>query len=408
MDVKKISRVLRIILANVAITLALLTVTELIARHLEQAMIAHHRPSQWSKLPPKAIPELRVFAFGGSTVYGVPVPALGFVAQTDYWLQHLYPDHDVRLYNFGWPGMDTCSVLQELTRRLDDQPDLILVMTGHNEFLGASTEAGLTTSLSRFATVRILRRGVARITKSKKEYVMPCQVSSWDRESASFKSRTATFERCMNLIVERTRRKGVKLIVGTLPSNLSDWPPVYKHLAGRDQWYQRAVSDIQGLLGDRKYREALEAATEGLNVYREDAMLYFLLGKTQSALGQYARARESFVKARDLDPIPWRTSSQLNSIIRRAASGISGVYLIDLERIYGEHSENGLVGLGLIGDNVHATPLGDSITAQALMETMVSIGSLPSSPIAKGECCPASAFCYEETKAMIRCLPLSP
>ena len=80
---------------------------------------------------------------------------------------------------------------------------VILVMTGHNEFLGVGHH-----QLSRFAA----RRGT--ITKSKKEYVMPCQVSSRTENQPPSKD-SCTF-RCMNLMSE-TWRKGVKLIVGTLP-----------------------------------------------------------------------------------------------------------------------------------------------------------------------------------------------
>jgi tetratricopeptide (TPR) repeat protein len=335
-----------------------------------------------------------VFTFGGSTVYGVPAPAVGFVTQIQYWLQHLYPDRQIHVYNFGWPGLDTSDVLQELTRRLDDRPDLLIVITGHNEFLGPRSERRLNNirdALSRFATMRMVRRGIERITKSKEEYVMPCQVSPWDRESPYFNSRIPSFEKSMNLIVERARQRGVKVIVGTLPSNLADWPPVYKRLPGRDQPYRDTIAGIQKLLRDRRYQEASDAVTAGFSLYRDDAMLYFLHGKIQSAMGNYPDARDSFVKARDLDPIPVRTSSQLNSIIRKVASGDNGVYLVDLEKLYEEHADNGLVGFDLILDNVHSTPLGESIITETMIQKMNEIGFLPFSPTLR-ECCPVSTF----------------
>jgi tetratricopeptide (TPR) repeat protein len=237
----------------------------------------------------------------------------------------------------------------------------------------------------------MLRRGAARITKSKEDYVMPCQVSPWDRESPYFKSKIANFETSMNRIVERARQRGVKLIVGTLPSNLTDWPPVYKRLPGRDQLYLDTIAGIQQFLRAGQYREASDAVTAGFSLYREDAMLYFLRGKIQSAMGNYADAKDSFVKARDLDPIPVRTSSQLNSIIRKVTSGNSSVYLVDLEKVYDEHANKGLVGFDLILDNVHSTPLGESIVAETMIRKMNEIGFLPFSPKLR-ECCSASTF----------------
>jgi len=340
-----------------------------------------------------------VFTFGGSTVYGQPVPELGFVAQLQYWLRRIYPDRDIRIYNFGVPGANTSYVLEEMTRRLDEHPDLIIVITGHNEFLHP-TDAQPNGRLARireilfrdFATVRVLHWRVQRIMGFRKDYVMPCQVAPWDRKSEAFDRHVAGFEDEMKLIIQRACQRNIKLIVGTLPSNVSDWPPVYKQLAGRDQRYLDAVSQIQNLTSEGKYREASDALTAGLSSYPDDAMLYFLRGQLQSAMGNNTGARESFVKARDLDRLPWRAPSQINSIIRRVASGVPGVYLVDLEKIYEEHARNGLVGFDFIADNAHGTPLGESLSAQALMQTMIQIGFLPSPGKGQDECCPVDTF----------------
>ncbi len=173
---------------------------------------------------------------------------------------------------------------------------------------------------------------------------------------------------------------------------MSDWPPTYKRLSSRDQGYLSTVSQIRNLTQDGKYQDASDAITAGFSSYPDDAMLYFLRGQLQSAMGNDAGARASFVKARDLDPIPWRTSSQLNSIIRRVASGAPGVYLVDLEKIYEEHSQNGLIGFDLIADNVHGAPLGESVAAEAMIRTMAQVGLLTPSDTALNQCCPVDPF----------------
>jgi tetratricopeptide (TPR) repeat protein len=208
---------------------------------------------------------------------------------------------------------------------------------------------------------------------------MPCQVDVWDQKSASYRGRIATFNEELNQIVKRVRQKDVPLILCTLPSNLSDWPPVYKRLPARGQPYAEMVSGIQELLRGGKYQEASDAVTAGFGRYPQDAMLYFLRGQIQAATGAYADARESFVRARDLDPVPYRAPSETNFLIRRAASGLAGVYLVDLERAYEQHAKNGLVGADLVTDNVHGSPLGESVAAQAIIQKMVEIGFLPPS-----------------------------
>ncbi len=395
---------LLLFVAGSVFTFASLTVTELVCRHLEQAR------TPGVQVPLKKGAEFRVFVFGGSGVWGEPVPEVSFIALMRYWLRRLYPDRDIRVYNFGERGTDTAYVLRELTGRLDEQPDLIVAITGANEFLrrgpepeGIARVRELLFSYS--ATMRLFQREVGRITGSQGVDLMPCQVQPWDRESAEFKSRIATLEKEMKLIVELTSQRRIPLILGTVPSNLSDWPPVYKRLPGRDQRYDDTVSRIQETLRTGEYGEAADAVTTGFSLYPEDAMLYFLRGRVQLARGAFDDARESFLLARDLDPFPWR-ATQSNPIVRRVASGTPGVHLVDLDRVYEEHAEHGLVGNDLLLDNAHATPLGDSLTAKAIMQTMAGMGFLPPSPKVQEDCCPVGAFLadvgYTKPKSPLR------
>ncbi len=388
----KVRLVLLTAVVNLGVLLALMTVTELVARHVERAKYPWIQPQQ---VPPKRGSELRVFTFGASTVWGEPVPEIGFVAQMRYWLRRFYPDRDIRIYNFGARGRNTAWVRRELTSRLDEQPDLIIAETGGTEFAQWEDHEGLARVpdllFDNSATMRLLQRAVGKVTGSRGVDPMPCQVLPWDRESAHFKHRIATFEKELNLIVELTRQKHVPLILATSPTNLSDWPPVYKRVPGRDQRYFDTVSRIQQLLRDGKYGEAADAVTTGFNLYPEDAMLYFLRGRIQLATGAYADAEESFLKARDRDASPGR-DQQPNAIIRRVASGTPGVHLVDLDRVYVEHAEHGMAGYDLFFDISHAKPQGDSLTAKALIEAMAEIGLLPPSDKVQQECCPVDTF----------------
>src|SRR5208283_5946774 len=205
---------LRLVAVNLLLTLALLSGVELVCRYREQPELERR------KLPPKGASELRVFAFGGSTVYGAPVPQFGFVSQMLYWLRRIYPDRDIRIYNFGMPGVATNYVLQQVTRRLADQPDLIIVVTGHNEFIGGGGQSTqkhgwlvrLGETLSQdSAAVRLLNRVFSRIRSSRGVYVMPCQVVPLDWRSASFAMQLTAFENDLTLVVQRVQQRGVKL-----------------------------------------------------------------------------------------------------------------------------------------------------------------------------------------------------
>ncbi len=394
MVLTKARKVGLIAVTNLVVGLTLLTIIELAFRHWEQARTDRVVAAEVRGILPKGPSEIRVFAFGGSTVFGAPVREVAFVAQIQYWLHRLYPNRNIRVYNFGSNAVDAGYVLRQVTRRLDDQPDLVIVETGGNEFFAPNHRQYdhlLRTLHAHFATIRLLGQ-FRMMMESRALYVLPCQVDVWDQESAAYKDRIADFNEELNQIVKRVRQKGVPLILCTLPTNLSDWPPVYKRLPGRGQPYAEMVSGIQQLLRGGKYQEASDAVTAGFDRYPQDAMLYFLRGQIQAATGAYADARESFVKARDLDPVPFRASSEINSLIRRAASGLACVNLVDLERVFEEHSKNGLVGADLMADNCHRTPLGESVTAQAIIQKMLEIGFLPRAQKSREGCCPVDVF----------------
>lgn len=389
-------RWLLIAAVNATVTVALLAAIELICRRLEQRQIDAKLPEQLVHLPPKSAHELRVFVFGGSTVYGVPVPEVGFVAQTQYWLRRLYPGRDIHLYNYGWWGENTAYVSRQVAHRLADQPDLVIVISGHNEFLGSpprgSADRVQEMLRARFATARMLRTLSARMKPRDASFVMPCEVRPWLRGTDYFAATLASYEASLARIVADVTASGVPLIVATLTANLSDWPPVYKRLADRDRAYTTRVAEIQQLLRDGQHGDAAARLRHAMTTYPNDAMMYFLRGQLQAGQRAYTEAVDSFVAARDLDPVPYRAPGEINAIIRRVASGVPGVRLLDLEALYRARAENGLVGFALIADNVHGTPLGDSITATALIDTMIDMGLVPPRDQQAVRCCPLAEF----------------
>ena len=205
MVLAKARKVGLVAIANLAVALALLTLIELACRHLERAWMERAMPAELKRIPPKGPSEIRVFAFGGSTVFGLPAPPVAFVAQTRYWLRRLYPNRNIRILNFGYPGEDTAYVLRQLTRWLDDQPDLVIVATGHNEFFGphhGRMDRLRFTLRLHFATMRLLDHFVEAMMNYRQGYIMPCQVDVWDPESAAYKGRIANFNEELNQIVK--------------------------------------------------------------------------------------------------------------------------------------------------------------------------------------------------------------
>ena len=95
----------------------------------------------------------RIMCLGGSTTAGFPyVQNATFPFQLKVRLQKILTDKNIEVINFGISAVNSYTVLDILPEVLEQQPDLILIYMGHNEFYGAygvgSTQyAGMNRSL---------------------------------------------------------------------------------------------------------------------------------------------------------------------------------------------------------------------------------------------------------------------
>ena len=80
----------------------------------------------------------RIICLGGSTTAGFPyVQNATFPFQLKVRLQKILTDKNIEVINFGVSAVNSYTVLDILPEVLEQQPDLILIYMGHNEFYGA-------------------------------------------------------------------------------------------------------------------------------------------------------------------------------------------------------------------------------------------------------------------------------
>lgn len=334
-------------------------------------------------LPAKAPGTFRVIAVGGSTVRGLHVPEMGFVAQLEELLRTLRPDAPVEVWNFGKGARASTLVRRVVEETLDDEPDLYVVLTGHNEFLfrtgkGGAAEA-IRAGLRRSALFRTATKALDKLSgppvKRDSEYVLPKKLVPYDRESEWFAGRRSAFLENLAAIAEETRAVGVPLVLCTAPANLYDWPPVHEAVAWAkpNPDYDADVARIEGLLAGGDAAGALADAERVLADHGDDAMVHWLAGQALAALGEHERARDALLRASDLDPYPWRVLSEFNAAVRSTAER-PGVALADVVRAFEEDSAGGLVGFELVSDNCHPTPLGNAVAALVIARAMADRG----------------------------------
>ena len=94
---------------------------------------------------PKSANEFRVFAFGGSATAGMGFPYNGsFSRWLERMLQAAHPDREVEVVNMGRVGYSTEQVKVLFDEVLEKaEPDLLIVYSGHNEFLDVKARLAL-------------------------------------------------------------------------------------------------------------------------------------------------------------------------------------------------------------------------------------------------------------------------
>ena len=323
---------------------------------------------------PKQEPSFRIFVYGGSTVEGQPIKEFGFVSQLEFWLRELHPEKPLEVYNFGRSALPSAHVRRMVEESITHDPDLLIVLSGHNEFLSRRMGSLPDTMLTSFALSRVLVRVFKKLKAAlfplDKNIVMPIY-QGFDRDSSLFKRKVQIYLDNLSSIVETARKRNKPLLLLTAPSNVSDWPPVHKRIGANDyeEEYESWIAEVDRFLADGVTDRAIENIHELLHTYRNDPLLLYLLARTHAVAGDYDRARTLYTRAKDLDPIPWRALTDFNQAIRKLAE-LDGVFLVDVENSFQQQAMHGLVGFSLVSDNCHPTPLGNAIIARDLLTLM--------------------------------------
>jgi tetratricopeptide (TPR) repeat protein len=341
----------------------------------------------------------RCFTLGDSSAYGFPWGgSVAFTRLLGASLQAASPDREIEAVNAAAMsyGSVRLRVLEHEVLRY--RPDVLVIYNGHNEFVErgfyrdllsrAEPLDGVKKLLARWrlysALTRLYERGRegGRDAKGRSTGELlgldvvretSTNVSERDRSEVA-----ALFEENVRAILEGARGAGVRVVLCTVPSNLSGWAPNQSAFAAGTSAPDRAriealVRDGRAALagGDAARAVTLLESARGLDATYAETQ--YRLGQVYEALGRWADAKESYVRARDEDSKPTRAPSRLNDAVRRLAAEY-GATLVDVERDFESAAPHGIVGFDLIEDYVHPKPEGHRRIAFALYRAFLSEG----------------------------------
>ncbi len=293
----------------------------------------------------------RVFCFGGSTTYGHP-----FDGRTAFprWLEELLresaPSTKFEVINAGGISYASYRIVPLIKETLTYQPDLMVVYTGHNEFLETRTYSKLinrpgsiTFILEQLAKLRVyyvLKRLIeplfttARAKEQVNRPVLPEEVAAildkssgldlYHRDKAFLDRVCAHFQENLERMADLCSSAGVPLIFVMPPSNLRDFSPFKSEHApdltlSQKKLIQGAILEAERLIKEGNYDEALDKLADAERLDSVYAELHYWKAKALLGLRRPKEAYESFVQAKDLDVAPLRIISPLEDKLRVVA-----------------------------------------------------------------------------------------
>jgi tetratricopeptide (TPR) repeat protein len=356
------------------------------------------KPARFAIPAAKAGGTYRIFVLGSSAALGDPDPSYSFGRILEVLLRNRYPNVRFEVVNAAMTAINSHVTLEIIKDCARHQPNLFLVYMGNNEVVGPYGAGTVFGSFSPSLTliragiqVRSTRTGqliddVLQRLRSDKgshrrwagmEMFLQNQIRADDPR---LKAVYDHFRKNLNDICWVGREAGAKILVSTVASNLKDSAPFAAlhrtnlsapQKESWDQLYEAAiVSESAGECGAalQKFRK-LEEIDDTF------ADLHFRMGRCFWALGDYDRARQSYIRARNLDALRFRADSQINEIIRSSlrARNDEGIYLVDAERAFAKGSQHGIPGEDLFLEHVHMNFEGNYLLARTFLEQAVEI-----------------------------------
>jgi len=330
------------------------------------------------KKPPTVMPDgfdeikkdnaFRVFVIGGSTTAGWPyVPNASFSRNLKRRLELVFPKNTIEVINCGVSAINSYTLRDLVPGILEQQPDLILIYAGHNEYygaLGAGSSISMGNSrflvntyllLKDFRTTQLLEDLISLIYSAlgsdelgnkfeKNETLMARMIgeSLIPLNSDTYWNGINQFEGNLRDILDMIKDKNVPVIIGKLTSNTLDMKPFV------------SVKTNEVPPADSIYNEGRRAYEEGRFVEADSLLNY----------------------AKELDALRFRAPQKMNEVIDKLSEEFDYA-IVDMDSLFRANSPNGIVGYNLIVDHLHPNIDGYKLMAKAFFLKMAHLNLLP-------------------------------
>jgi tetratricopeptide (TPR) repeat protein len=358
----------------------------------------YFRPESFSARRPAN--EFRIFCLGGSTVQGRPYAIeTSFTSWLELSLKAADPSHPWEVVNCG--GISYASYrLAPIVRELLDkhQPNLLVLYTGHNEFLEDRTYdsikrtspivAGLHGWASRSRLYNSCRSAWLRMTGGNPlpteitSDVLPSEVDAildhyggladYHRDDAWRNDATEHYRFNLMRMVQEAKAAAVPVILVNPVVNLRDCPPFkVEHKTGLSA---QDLAEFDTLWEQARNCEDMSERARllerALDIDERFAAAHFALGKCYDSAREYDKAKTAYVRAKEEDTCPLRMIESQYDALRDVARQ-TGTPLVDARGFSEANGRNGIPGDDWLLDHVHPSINGHQEIASLLLAEMV-------------------------------------
>ncbi|ACE82959.1 tetratricopeptide repeat protein [Cellvibrio japonicus] len=319
---------------------------------------------------------LRVVIQGESSAagypYGLGASLAGMLQQR---LQYQYPDRYVEVIQTAMSAVNSYTLLDFSREILAIEPDLVVIYTGHNEYLGVMGVGSAYASHSRATTLLMLALKDLRLYQALQRLYVTWQgerprtqandeagnrtlMARVAREknivlgSALYQQGLEQFEGNMTLLLERYRKAGVPVLIGTVASNLRHQAPFDTGETAPElaQVLESIPADIEQIPLDEVHR--LQVQLQAQLGRQQHALAAYRLGQLADRQQDYASALSWYTNARDWDQLRFRAPSAMNEIIQRV-SAKTGAILVQSEIQLAVQSPQRIIGKEVMLEHLH-------------------------------------------------------
>lgn len=356
----------------------------------------------------KASDTLRIVTMGGSTMAGFPYGRFGSVAgMLKQRIKASQPELDVEIISVAMSSINTYTLLDITDEVIAIDPDIVLIYTGHNEYLGVmgvgSIYAGsgghasnlLFLKLKDFRLFQLIQNIYQSFISEQNQNdglnkqadnqrTVMAQVAENKTiiyNDETFLAGVYQFEQNLSMILAAFKSAEIPVFISTLVANEKDQAPFASVVANATQSNNKTrLSELSESLKRkstpvRQDDIAMAENAKYADYFYQLAERFYHSNDLKSAHGYY-------IKALDYDVLRFRAPSRFNTIIRKLSDDFNAKLVDSYTFMHGQ-ADDGMIGNNLMLEHLHPNKKGYFFLAEAFFQALNKHKVLSSSYVIK-------------------------